>query len=147
MISPERLRRYSHCAGAPDELLKKVAMLAQERNFKVGERLFEESATATDLMFLDKGKVNIVYTLGDGREVVVDTVVEGELMSWSALLEPYILTATGVASTDGTAVEIEAEPLRQLCAEHPEHGMFMMTQVARTLRDRLAATRVQLAAS
>jgi CRP-like cAMP-binding protein len=146
MISPERLRRYPHCAGAPDDLLKSVAMLARERPFKAGERLFEEGATATKLMFLDSGEVDIVYRLGDDREVAVETLVAGDLMAWSALLEPYRLTATGVARNDGVAIEIDAEELRKICQGNPSHGFVMMTQVAKTLRDRLAATRVQLAA-
>lgn len=146
MISPERLRRYPHCAGAPDDMLKSVAMLAQERHFKVGERLFEEGATATKLMFLDSGEVDIVYRLGDDREVTVDTLVEGDLVAWSALLEPYRLTATGVARKDGVAIEIEADGLRGICQANPAYGYRMMTQVAIALRDRLSATRVQLAA-
>jgi CRP/FNR family cyclic AMP-dependent transcriptional regulator len=146
MISPERLRRYPHCAGAPDDLLKSVAMLAHERPFKAGERLFEEGATATKLMFLDSGEVDIVYRLGDDREVTVDTLVAGDLMAWSALLEPFRLTATGVARQDGVAIEIDAEELRGICRATPSHGFVMMTQVAIALRDRLNATRVQLAA-
>jgi len=146
MISPERLRRYPHCAGAPDDLLKAVAMLAHERHFKAGERLFEEGATATKLMFLDAGEVDIVYRLGDDRDVTVDTLVEGDLVAWSALLEPYRLTATGVARNDGVVIELEAEGVRKICQENPVYGFHMMTQVAKTLRDRLNATRVQLAA-
>jgi len=146
MISPERLRRYPHCAGAPDDLLKAVAMLAHERHFKAGERLFEEGATATKLMFLDAGEVDIVYRLGDDRDVTVDTLVEGDLAAWSALLEPYRLTATGVARTDGVVIEVEAVGLRQICQANPSHGFLMMSQVAMALRDRLNATRIQLAA-
>jgi CRP/FNR family cyclic AMP-dependent transcriptional regulator len=146
MISPERLRRYPHCAGAPDDLLKSVAMLARERPFEAGERLFEEGATANKLMFLDSGEVDIVYRLGDDREVTVDTLVEGDLMAWSALLEPYRLTASGVGRRDGVVIEIDAEELRKICHATPSHGFIMMTQVAKALRDRLSATRVQLAA-
>lgn len=146
MISPERLRRYPHCAGAPDEMLKAVAMLAHERSFKAGDRLFEEGATATKLMFLDSGEVDIVYRLGDNRDVTVETLVEGDLMAWSAVLEPYRLTATGIGRKGGVVIEVEAEGLRRLCQENPFHGFVMMTQVAKTLRDRLNATRVQLAA-
>ncbi|HLC02204.1 MAG TPA: cyclic nucleotide-binding domain-containing protein [Anaerolineales bacterium] len=146
MISPERLRRYPHCAGAPDEMLKSVAMLARERPFKAGERLVEEGATATKLMLLDAGEVDIVYRLGDDRDVTVDTLVEGDLMAWSALLEPHRLTATGIARKDGLVIEIEAEGLRGICQANPTYGYQMMTQVAIALRDRLSATRVQLAA-
>src|SRR3989304_3572488 len=77
LISPERLRRFPHCAGASDEMLKQVAMLGKERNFKAGERLFEEGKPATHLLMLEAGEVDIVYTLAKARQVVVDTVVAG----------------------------------------------------------------------
>jgi CRP-like cAMP-binding protein len=145
MISPERLRRFPHCAGATDEMLKQVAMLGRERSFKAGERLFEEGMPATHLLLLESGEVDILYTLGDGSEITLDTAVGGDLLGWSAVLEPYILTATGVARGKGKLIALEAEPLRNLCEANPEYGMVMMKQVAITLRSRLTATRVQLA--
>jgi len=147
MISPERLRRFAHCAGASDELLKQVAMLASERPFDAGEHIFEEGTPARKLLMLESGSVDIVHTLGSGKAVVVDTLVAGDLMAWSALLEPHVLTATGVGRTAGRLVEIEGEGMRRLCKENPEYGLTMMTEVAKTLRARLEATRVQLAAA
>ncbi|OGT24974.1 MAG: hypothetical protein A2Z17_00645 [Gammaproteobacteria bacterium RBG_16_66_13] len=147
MISPERLRKQPHCAGAPEELLRKVAMLADERPFRKDEGLFEEGMPATHLLFLESGEVNIVYTLGSGHKVTVDTLAAGDVMAWSALLEPHVLTASGVARTDGVCIAIQGEGLRKLCVENPAYGYVMMTQVARTLRDRLTATRIQLAAA
>ena len=147
MISPERLRKQPHCAGAPDDLLRKVAMLTAERPFRKGEALFEEGGRATHLLFLEAGEVNIVFTLGSGNEVTVDTLVAGDVLAWSALLEPHVLSARGVGRSDGMCLAVEAEGLRKLCAEHPAYGYLMMTQVAQTLRDRLTATRVQLAAA
>jgi hypothetical protein len=67
-------------------------------------------------------------------------------MAWSALLEPFRLTASGVARSAGRMIAIEAEALRGLCQSRPELGLPMMTEIARTLRDRLAGTRVQLVA-
>src|SRR3990172_5787419 len=145
MISPERLRRFPHYAGASDEMLKQVAMLGKERTFKAGERLFEEGKPAAHLLMLEAGEVDIVYTLAKARQVVVDTVVAGGLLAWSAPLEPSKLTAPRVARGEGTLIEVEAEPLRKLCQGNPEYGSMMMKQVAMTLRARLTATRVQLA--
>ena len=147
MISPERLRRFAHCAGASDELLKQVAMLASEKPFDDGEHLFEEGMPARKLQLLESGTVDIVHTLGDGKTVIVDTLVGGDLMAWSALLEPFVLTATGVGRTAGRVVEIDGEGMRRLCKENPAYGLTMMTEVAKTLRARLEATRVQLAAA
>jgi len=147
MISPEKLRRYAHCAGAPDELLKRVAMLGGERSFQPGAELFHEGEPARRLMILESGKVDIVHRMPGDRNVVVDTLVEGDLMAWSALLEPYALTASGVARMAGVAIEIDGEGMRKICQENPEYGLVMMTEIAKTLRARLEATRVQLAAA
>jgi len=43
-------------------------------------------------------------------------------------------------------LRIDGEGLRRICQENPAYGLVMMTEVAKTLRDRLSATRVQLAA-
>jgi CRP/FNR family cyclic AMP-dependent transcriptional regulator len=146
MISPERLRKFPHCAEAPDEMLKKVAMISEGRAFKPGEKLFVEGNPADHLMFLEDGEVNILYRLGDQTEVIVDTLVAGDTLAWSALLSPYKLTATGVGRVAGSAIAIKGAELRVLCAENPQYGLQLMTEVARTLRSRLEATRVQLAA-
>jgi CRP-like cAMP-binding protein len=127
-------------------MLRQVAMQAEEKSFEAGERLFEEGRPARHLLMLETGKVDIVYRLPNGRDVIVDTLVEGDIMAWSALLEPFRLTASGVARSAGRMIAIEAEALRGLCQSHPELGLPMMTEIARTLRDRLAGTRVQLVA-
>lgn len=147
MISPERLRRYALCAGASDELLKQVAMIAAERSFDAGERLFEEGKPARRLMLLESGSVNIVHTLGGGQTVIVDTLVAGDMMAWSALLEPHVLTASGVGREAGRLIDIDGEAMLKLCREHCDFGLTLMTEVAKTLRARLEATRVQLAAA
>ncbi len=147
MISPERLRHFPHFSGMPDELLQRIAMMTSERSFKEGERLFEEGNTASHLMLLESGEVSIVYRLGDDRQVVVDTLVPGDTMCWSALLPPHTLTGSGVGNKAGVVLKIEAEPLRKLIQEHPEHGLGLLMEVGKVLRSRLAATRIQLAAA
>ncbi len=146
MISPERLRRYPHFAGVSEEGLKEVAMISEEREFQAGQVLFNEGDPAEYLMILERGQVDIRYELGDGSQVTVDTLVGGDLMGWSALLDPYMLTASGVAKTSGRLIAVRAEPLRELCDENPAFGYRIMERVAQTLRSRLRGTRIQLVA-
>ena len=146
MISPERLRRYEFCAGAPDPLLKEIAMITEERKFKSGEEILVEGAPASHLLLMEEGEVDIQFNLGDGRKVVVDTIVAGELFSWSALLDPKELTAGGIASKDGVILAVERNQLRQLCLDQPQFGYGLMAAIARALRSRLHGARVQLAA-
>jgi CRP-like cAMP-binding protein len=147
VIPLEALRYYRHFAGVPEKYLKDIAMMSSERAFKAGERLFREGNTATHLMFIKAGEIHIVYTLGDGREVIADTLVTGDTLAWSALLEPHNLTASGVASKDGALIQVEAVELRRICDENIELGYQVVKEIARTLRSRLSAMRVQAAAS
>ncbi|NIM93425.1 MAG: cyclic nucleotide-binding domain-containing protein [Anaerolineales bacterium] len=147
MISTEELKRYPHFAGMPGVLLRDIASISRNRDFVAGDRLFSEGNTARHLMFLKSGEVAIVYRLGDDREVVADTLVAGDAMAWSALLEPHVLTGSGVASKDGSLLEIEAESLRRICDENRDYGYTVMKEVGKTLRTRLSAMRVQAAAS
>lgn len=158
MISPEVLRRYPHFANVPDECLKSVASISNTRKFKAKERLFEESGElkgsaqlyekgeeATHLLLLTEGEVNVVFDLPKGEEIVVDTLVPGDLMAIAAIIPPYRLTATGVARSDGELIEIEAKALRKLLDEVPELGYALMSSVAKTAMSRLNEARVQLA--
>lgn len=147
MVSLEVLRRFPNFAGLSEPSLKRVARLARMRTFEVGERLFEEGQTADLMMFVLYGEVNIVYQLGNGDSVVADTLVAGEPLAWSSLLEPYTLTAGAVARKAGSLIEIDASGLREMCEEDTEFGYVMMKEVAKTLRTRLSALLVQVAAS
>ncbi len=158
MISPEALRRYPIFAQSTDSTLKAIAMASDERPFKAGDRLFEESGslkardriyektqTATHLMIVVKGQVDLTNRLGSGREAIVSTAVAGDLLGPSSMIEPYELTASGLARTDGALIWIDAARLRQLCEEDHTLGYHLMSQIARALRNRLQHAFSQLA--
>ena len=159
MISPETLRKYPHFAGISLDCIEAVAELGEERNFKTGDKLFEESGgfignsklyekgeEATHLMLLTAGEVDIGFSLGVGKPVVIGTIVPGELLSLSALIPPYQLTAEGTAKKDGSAIFFEAKALRDLLEANPELGFRLYQGVAIALMSRLKDTRVELAA-
>jgi CRP-like cAMP-binding protein len=158
MISIELLRRYPHFYGISENCLREVALISEECNYKSGEEIFKESGTflatariyeqgkeATHLMLLTEGEVDIFFTMGGGKKVVVGDLVGGDLMAISALLPPYHLTASGVAKKDCKVIKIEAKRLRELCDQNPELGYRLMQSVAKSLKDRLENTRVELA--
>lgn len=158
MISPEVLRRYPHFAGVGDACLRSMAELSAEKTFKAGDRLFSESGRlkagsyiyekgkeATHLLLLTEGEVDIAYSMASGEEVIVGTLVAGDLMALSALIPPYHLTASGIAKSDGRYIAIEAEGLRQLMEGEHALGHRLMAHIAKALMARLTDTRVQLA--
>lgn len=145
MISPEVLRRHSHFVGIGDESLKQLAMIAEERTIPADTVMFREGDPADHIAVILKGEVNIQYTLGNGELRTVDTLTEGDLLLWSALVEPYKATAVGTATKETQLAKIDAAKLRAICEEEPMLGYRLMTQVAKLLANRLEGARVQLA--
>jgi len=146
MISPETLRRFPFFAPIGEESLKKVAMIAQEKRAAAGETMFYEHDPAEHLYVIVQGTVDISYTLGSGERRVVDTLVDGDLLVWSALVEPYRTTGIGTATKETQLIAINAADLRRLCENDPELGRQLMSQVVKLLAHRLVGARVQLAA-
>jgi CRP-like cAMP-binding protein len=147
MVSPDRLRRFPHFANIEHRVQAFIATNSNATSFSTGDVILREGNTAKELMFLEKGEVDIVYRLGDDRIIVVDTIMPGETFSWSAGLPPHRLRSTAIAKTDGEYFGFERVSLTELCKLFPAFGCRMMTEIAQVLRRRLINTRVQLAAA
>jgi CRP/FNR family transcriptional regulator, cyclic AMP receptor protein len=147
MISPEVLRRYPYFASIGEESLKSIAMMAEEKSVPANAQLFCEGDPANSVNVIVTGEVQIQYILGNGERRTVDSLGEGDLLMWSALVEPYKATAVGTTSKPTRMVSIEGKKLRALCDQDPLVGYRLMTQVAKLLAHRLEGARVQLAAA
>lgn len=146
MISPEVLRRYPYFGGINDESLKQVAMLAEEVRVPAGTQMFNQGEPASYLYLILRGEVNIQYLLGTGELRTVDTMVDGDLLVWSAMVEPYKTTAIGTTTKETHLVRIAAAKLRELCEKDPLLGYRLTIEVAKLLSHRLEGARIQLAA-
>jgi CRP-like cAMP-binding protein len=147
MISPEVLRRYPYFAGIDDAILRQLAMIAEEKpRIPSGTRLFDEGHPVKHLGIILNGEVNIQYLLGNGEMRTVDTLVSGDLLGFSALIEPYKFTGFGTTTQQTDLVLIDAQKLRDLCNHDPRLGYQLILEVAKLLAHRLEGARVQLAA-
>lgn len=147
MISPEVLRRYPYFAAVGEESMKTIAMMADEVSVPRNTHMFSEGDPAQYLYVIQKGEVNIQYRLGNGELRTVDTLVDGDVLVWSALIEPYRTTAIGTTTKDCQLVRIAASKLRDLCARDPQVGYQLTLAISRLLAHRLEGARVQLATS
>ena len=145
MISPEMLRRYPCFVPIDEESLKQVAMISREHHVPADTMMFYEGDPADSLYLIVEGEVNIDYVLGSGERRTVDTLVQGDLLVWSALVAPYRTTGIGTTTKETHLIAIDAGKLRELCERFPLLGYRLMTGVANLLASRLEGARVQLA--
>ena len=121
-------------------------MIADEVAAEAGKTLFSEGDLADAMFILVDGEVDMQYTLGNGEQRTVDTLVAGDLMVWSALVEPYRCTATGTTSKPLQA-DLDQRPrsCASLCEQNQDLGYRMLICVTQLLATRLEGARVQLA--
>ncbi|MCK4724239.1 MAG: Crp/Fnr family transcriptional regulator [Anaerolineales bacterium] len=153
MISPELLRRYPFFGPLNEKQRKAIAMVADEIQMKVKQVIFEECQAADALYLLIEGDIDLTYKSEEEfypKKTKVFSVGEinpQEVFAISALIEPYEYNATATVTKDGRAIKIDAKALRELIEQDVQLGYILMHQIAKTAMERLAYTRVQLAAA
>ena len=153
MISPEILRRYPFFSPFDEAELREIAMFADETSVEESTELFKENDEADTLYLILEGGIDLFYKSEEeyhpkkSKEFYVGSINPGEIFAFSAIIEPYKLTATARVSKTSKLVEIDAKKLRALIFANPALGFSALQQVIKMLYQRLADTRVQLAAA
>jgi len=146
VISPEILRRFPIFAGLPPQAFAELAQFGDEDMLTADTLLFEEGEEADKLYLLLEGSVDLLMNLDEKgeKQIEIETLVAGEIVGWSALVEPHIYKASAAASTLVRVAVLDAVKVRAYIAEHPEQGLVMMQRLAQTIGARLNHMRIRL---
>ena len=146
MISPELLRRFPFFGDFTHEELKQLAMLGEERWLSTGQVLFGEGEHAAALYFLVEGEVEIMLALGepDLTLIPLSAIPVGEMLGWSALIEPRFYTASAQVSRPSRVIAFDGTKLEQVAAAQPHFCSLLMKKLAQTISGRLKDSRTQL---
>lgn len=153
MISPELLRRFRFFGGLTEAQLREIAMIGEEIVVPAGTQLFDEQQQADGFYLLLEGGIELTYKSEETyhpktRKVFpVGEISPGEIFGISALIEPHKYSAAASASSDCRILKIDGPGLRSLVASDPKLGCELTHQVAKVALERLAYTRIQLAAA
>ena len=153
MISTELLRRFPFFNFMDDAQLKAVAMIAEELTYGKDEVIVEAGKPADNFFFLIDGAIAyyaVVTSEHDPyyrQEYFVSHINPGEIFGISALIEPYLYTATLKADKASRMIRINASSLRALCEVDMKLSCGLNRAVAKAAMERLQYTRVQLVAA
>jgi CRP-like cAMP-binding protein len=153
MISPEVLRRYPFFGSLSDAQIKALAMIAEEKSIAKGAVIFKEGAPAEAFYLLIDGGVslyfegNVEYQPKTRKDFLVGEINPGEVFAISALIAPYVYTTTVRADKNCQVVKFDATALNGLIEKDPKLNCTLMQNIANVAMERLAYTRVQLAAA
>jgi CRP-like cAMP-binding protein len=150
MISPEFIRRYPFFAMLNDDQVRAIAMIAVEKVHPKGTLLVKENATATKLIILVEGDVDLIYSGGGEGAIsnaLVGSIAPGEMLGVSSLIEPYTYISSARANGTVKVVEIDGVTLRAAMQADNQLGYVLMCNVAAAVLERLKYTQVELAAA
>ena len=134
---------FSELSGAE---LEQVASLALEKQCEAGNIIFREGDSVDELLVVEEGRVAVQMTIPEalgqrGRKVTVDVVSKNEIVGWSALVEPYSHTLTGVCLQKVKVLAVNGNKLRRLVQDDPSIGHKVLKQLIKVVALRLHDTR------
>ncbi len=121
-------------------------MISEEEKYEANTFIFHERDKAEKLFVLLEGTVDImVDTDEEGlQHETVSTLSPGDVFCWSAVVEPYTLTASAFAATPVTVIAIDGAGLRAMFELDCHLGYRILQKAAQVISDRLKDTRIQM---
>ncbi|MBI5756523.1 MAG: cyclic nucleotide-binding domain-containing protein [Nitrospirae bacterium] len=145
MISYDDLKRIDFFADLTDEELTQVQNTCSEESYHAGGFIFSEDSPANHLYVLKNGKVSIDIKVSGGKYLSVYTVSQfAEPFGWSAIVEPFLFTASARCVVDSTVFSIDRKLLVKLIERDYRMGFLIMQRVAKIISQRVRETRLQL---
>ena len=135
----EILKRCDLFRNLDDEQLRIVEKLCTSEVFEPGAIICKQGTHADKLYLIEHGTVGIILEVGQLSQRQVQAATDCEVVGWSALIEPYILTATVKAIEKTTVLAFDAHELGHLLRDRPDmehkigHGLVYV--VARRLNE------------
>lgn len=137
------LRGTSIFSDCTDEDLGRLCEVARMREFPGGQRLFSLGDTASELMVIASGEVQLelpVSVLGEIHNIAFETKGRGSVVGWSALAVPNRFTLSGRAVGDTSVVTFHQDDLEDVFTADPALGLRLLKKVLSLARLRLDHT-------
>jgi CRP-like cAMP-binding protein len=145
--SAKVLKKVHLFSGLTSAEIAQIAKLCQKRSIKSGEVSVKQGERQDCIHIVEKGRVGVETKLSSApknqKDVVLDTLAEGEVYSWSALMKkPATATVRAVERT--RLLDIETEALLALCEEDCHVGYVVMKNLASLISSRLNRHRLAM---
>ena len=147
MVNVETLQRFSIFSGMDPDVLESIARISMVQTYRAMEQCMVEGEEAENLFILMKGRMIVKRHLSQSwlhaegiTDAVVDTVREGEVFGWSAVVQPTIRTASVWCAEDCEVIAMSGKEFVAIMDKHPEVGYVFMKRLAAVIASRLART-------
>lgn len=128
----------------PEALQERLGQSIARLDLEAGVTFMHEGEVTDFLAFVLRGRVGLQMRVPERGPITILTVEAGDIVGWSAVVEPFRATTSATTLEPTELAIIEADTLRGLLATDGDLAAVLLPRVLQTVVARLAATRVQL---
>jgi CRP-like cAMP-binding protein len=133
MIPKNRIENSELFVGLSEESLQELAGICQQEVGPKGALLCKDGAIAEKLYILENGKVLIKFKSGFS----FDISVPGQILGWSALINPHRFKADAICEEDSNLISIRSSDFFELSRKHRDIGFVVMNNLSGIIFKRL----------
>ena len=137
------LRAHPFLAGLSEQDLEFMVGCAKNVVFKQGDFAFREGDPADDLFLLREGRLVLEVDAPGRGTVQIETLREGDVFGWSALVPPNRFDLDGRASERTRAIAFDGRCLANKFEADPRLGYLILRRLLALLHHRLERVRLQ----
>jgi CRP/FNR family cyclic AMP-dependent transcriptional regulator len=138
------LRKCDMFRALDDAQLGELRDMCRYEVFEAGAIVCKQGRKEEKFYVIEHGGVGIILEVGPLARRQVQGVTDYEVFGWSALLAPYIATATVKALEKTRVLAFDGQELLSLCVTKPDIGCKVSRGIARVVATRLHQAYAQL---
>ncbi len=121
--------------GLSAEDLSELARSFVERRFSAGQIIMNQGDAGTAMYIVADGDVNIYLPGEASRRISLKDIARGEYFGEIALFDDKPRSASALATTDATLLELDRNTLSKYLAQRPHAAMLLLRTLATRLRE------------
>ncbi len=138
------LEEHPFFKGLQKEYLDLVVGCASNVKYDAGSKIISEGGEANQFYLIRAGKVAIELKVPGQREIIIETLQEGDILGWSWLIPPYTWHFDARAIELTRMIALDGKCLRSKCETDPALGYELMKRFVPIIDRRFESTRLQL---
>ena len=145
MIDLNELKSIKQLSYFNDSMLENLVKITDIIEYKAGDYIFKESDDAKSLYAVIDGKVGLEIEKNSSTRILIDTIIQGMMLGFSALVdtEEKSYTTSARVLTDTKLFAWRVEDLEMLFSQDYEMGFLFMKRIAKIVKTRLQIRNVQ----
>jgi hypothetical protein len=130
--------------GLSQQQRQQVRKLGSIEHYEANTAICTEGTRARKLYLVEEGQVAVESQVATGMRFPISVVYPSQAFGWSALVPPYVYTATVTALSKTRVIVIDQERLLAMLQSDPSLGFIIMQNVASIVASRLRTLELEL---